>query len=532
MYLITTQKDVSRTKKLGKSGALVMAGSQRIFNLGQKAGIDLINPEIELTEGDKQFMLEWVCLNLQKLEKRLFELDLNETEMAVVRSQLTKYLFGYSSCRVLKDDTYFPEIDFADLTLSRSAGLKYRHSNPFSLPPFIQDYTLDFTSSSARLEKTDAATRVQLSARHDPYFGIANSGVNITRMLLSNSRFRMDIAPHFTGDNDPSLITEILKPIRVEDIESFAQRTLAEFQTYNEAMKSFLAVLKRLPTRAQFNNVGEIRFAGYINALDEYEVPTELYSHGAMIGHGEEKRKYVSTTLANALYNSFPGIRTIIPRSTLQVPEGFPSEKVRRQIRAIPKATQPKNQSFTIYYAPNFLSWHQCLHGLSTSCFETRSCADALVAAFKKLENATLNIRIKTTAKDNASAENMRVERGLLPADLDDLYDPTRSINNCALGSHSKLIEEADLVVTEGITAVMFEAIEYRKPVLLLNKSEKRTASLPAMTLAELKSKSVRSAVYATHAGDALHQMLEQIRTYHLHEPLTDTEISKYVWCK
>lgn len=60
--------------------------------------------------------------------------------------------------------------------------------------------------------------------------------------------------------------------------------------------------------------------------------------------------------------------------------------------------------------------------------------------------------------------------------------------DNCAYGSHKALIEEADLVIIEGVTAARFEALEHRKPLLLLNKSPERTLSIPAVPLRDLNS--------------------------------------------
>ena len=83
--------------------------------------------------------------------------------------------------------------------------------------------------------------------------------------------------------------------------------------------------------------------------------------------------------------------------------------------------------------------------------------------------------------------------------------------------------------MTEGLTAVMFEALEHRTPVLLLSDGG-ILPSLPAVGAADLLAGAPRGAVYAATAADDLAAVLGAIRARHEGQPLTDAELADYVW--
>ncbi|MEO1141941.1 MAG: hypothetical protein AAFW66_06310, partial [Pseudomonadota bacterium] len=180
------------------------------------------------------------------------------------------------------------------------------------------------------------------------------------------------------------------------------------------------------------------------------------------------------------------------------------------------------------YFAPNFLSWFVCFHGMTQSCFEAEYCIRKLVETIRELPKVELYLRIKTTVQDNASKLAKLPTRGLLPADISDVFDPAHGIIDATHGSHQKYLTDADLVVTEGATAVMFEALEHRKPVLFLNRDISREPSLPAIRLPG--SISQRAACYTASALEDLVPTVTSLEHHHKDKPLTNSELSGFVW--
>lgn len=507
-----------------------IAGSQNILNLAKRDGIDLVNPDDLLDEVTKQEIMQWVHETTVAMQIAMAAVELEEAETSVVLSQTIKRLFQIAGPLALENGLRLPTID--PLTISVPDFQKVTHKPRNLAPPFGRMNSrliLDFSSSSGKSASSNDENRWQVSAKHDPCFGLANFAANFWRGITKQNRVRFDIAPLPKQPTPSATANTIGTSVKASDISRWAEEILLEFHHHKHAILAFLKGAKNLPPAATFNNTGEVKLAAYIDALGALGVPTEMASHGAMVAHGTGARLEISSILANGIYNHCPGIEPIVPRSPLQVPEGFPENRIRKTSRLTPVNQKTTDRPFTIYYAPNFLKWDQCFHGLSPSCFETRACAEGLAAAFRKLENAKLNIRVKTTVADVAK-KDPSVERGLLPEDLEDLYDPANNINNCAYGSHKALIEEADLVITEGVTAVMFEALEYRIPVLLLNKSPERTPSLPAAWLKELKATHKRFAVYASGVEPGLAELLGKIKEKHFDHVLMDEELSSLVW--
>jgi hypothetical protein len=154
---------------------------------------------------------------------------------------------------------------------------------------------------------------------------------------------------------------------------------------------------------------------------------------------------------------------------------------------------------------------------------------ESLTQAVRDQDDTTLNLWIKTTPLDLAKV-GARPFRGMLPEDVAHLIAPERGIHDASVGSHASYMKDADLVVTEGLTAVMFEALEQRIPVLLLQTTPNAIPSLPAMKLPASLPFEERSAVYSSDVGQDLSLVLAQIKAAHQGAPLQDVELVPYVW--
>jgi len=528
MVVVKNARQLKTILKNSPSGQSLVAGTARIYRKLQRAGFNVVNVDAALDERKKSIILNAVAQWVPEVVSKCDEAKIPRDMAAILQAGIAKALFGKFSHEIFTGKRREDFMEQVDLDFGRSIKfdriLRNINSSAF---PFGRTYHLNFCSSSGNVPG-DNVSQIHLSPKTDHLWGLENWITNTLRGSKKNNRFRIDVhkAPRDFGKVDQFGDQG--------NLEGFLQETCfeicANFFRYKLAAAAFVDSVPQKPELATFNHVGDAKTAGFASALAEARIPTEMASHGAMVVHGGGGREKVASALANCIYNWFPGMDTLVPRSPLQVPPGLTGTSIRKAVRVRPSVPRNRNQPFTILYAPNFLPFHSCYHGISASCFETRACAEGLVAAFRNLENSRLNIRIKTTVKDVAKINDTNENRGLLPDDLDDLYDPDNRIYDTSLGPHSALLSEADLVVTEGVTAVMFEALENRKPVLLLNQSSDRIASLPATRYCKLAVSNKRSAVYASGVEKTLPKFLERIRGLHMAKPLTDQELSGRIW--
>ena len=307
----------------------------------------------------------------------------------------------------------------------------------------------------------------------------------------------------------------------VDDVTGMHART---FHDHRAAMRGLLRRTGR-PEGAIFNHVGNAAIAGAVAALTEAGVPCEMESHGCLLRTGEARHDAVARILGPAIYNSFPGLTRVAPRSPLQARDAQPGVAVVRTARL---SLAPPASPFHLLYAPNFQPWNDCYHGFVIDCFDTVRAGAALARAVARTPGLSLSIRIKTTAADTAK-QGVGALRGVMPEDLADCLDPAAGVTDASWGSHAEAMGRAGMVVTEGPTAVVFEALERRMPVVLLG-APGVTATLPGRPLSQAAADGTRAAVYLAQPSEALGAELSAVARLHEGAPLTDAELAPYVW--
>ncbi|MBI1417776.1 MAG: hypothetical protein GC146_11185 [Limimaricola sp.] len=321
-----------------------------------------------------------------------------------------------------------------------------------------------------------------------------------------------------------------LDPDLAEFVRTTTEEATRDFLSHRDAMARFVADFGR-PERARFNFIKHEGMAGFASALSDLGVETTMLSHGCMVPHGPDVRRRVAERLSSAIYNSHPSIKVIAPRSPLQAAGKLPWQVVDSVVRLVPPAAEaPASLPFRVLFAPNYLPWHECFHGMAISDFDTYHCIEALAGVIAGLDDFRMDLRIRTTPLDVANAKRVPELIAIKPEDVAHLIAPEKGIYDATYGSHATLIAEADLVVTEGVTAVIFEALEARKPVLLLQRSRELTPSLPSWTLVDLANHIDRNAVYSASIADDLAAVLQMIRTRHNGRPLRNEELSGLIW--
>ena len=308
-----------------------------------------------------------------------------------------------------------------------------------------------------------------------------------------------------------------------------------EIERAGKTLNNWLSRVSNKPGIARFNNFGPLDLSGFGMAIRDHGIPIEVKSHGAMVAYGKTDRLKVTSLFSRAIYNEPGCATTLVPRSPLQVATPEFKSKILTKPLVKPKVDNNNgnlnpDRAFSVYLAPNFLSWFTCYHGLSQSCYEAEACIRAIAAAVAGRRDIELFIRIKTTTNDIARKNLKQPTRGLLPQDVSDLIDPQNGIHDASTGSHSDLLDNADLVITEGATAVMFEALEFRKPVLFVNRFSSREPSLPSTRLSGGQPPKKRSATYCASISDGLADVIGTIKNLHHGKPLENRELEGLVF--
>lgn len=281
------------------------------------------------------------------------------------------------------------------------------------------------------------------------------------------------------------------------------------------------------PEKAVFNHVGDAIVAGFQASLRKAGVPCEMSSHGALATWGDSARHRMAAHLG-PIYNAFPGMTQLYPRAPALVePDSTAEVATQSRLRA---ARPRRDGAFRVYAAPNFRPWSEGFWGITNTCFDTLNALELLARAVRSRPRTEMFLRIKLTAKDIATPAKRPANRGLFPEDAAYLIDPEAGIHDASRGAHSSYLADADLVMTEGLTAVMFEALEARCPVLLMVPDARAIPALPAARVGRLTEPGFRSAVYTACPTDDLMAALVALEERHKGRPLTDAELEPHIW--
>ncbi len=553
----TAHNEIASVVKSGSElrsadGGLLIAGSKHVHNVALREGVDVINPEDVISESAKDGIAGQVAEIVENLARYFSEVDLSEAAIEALLGFAIKLSFREIAfdtvCTSLDHQRNLQTLDFAKSETPANRS-KTSASVMMKFGQFLENqmlgnrsFFLDFSSQSAK-KLSDRSEilplRILLPKSGQSALGIQmQNAVQHFKQLRSGQRVRLTI-PH-TGsqeqapcnwENVASLLGKSATPSTANSIVARLVNAYAEFDMAKRALGGFLKNCKQLPEYASFNNLGSMELSGFAAAAHETQLPVHFTSHGAMIAHGDAQRKLITGVLSRAIFNEPACATHLLTRSKLQVAREPNVRKLKPRVRVSPfvEAPEPNNRPFRVYLAPNFLSWYGNYHGITHSCFEAEYCIRKLAQAVAPSHDLVMDLRLKTSTNDVARKKLKEPDRGLLPSDVADLIDEKNGIFDASYGSHSAFMEKADLVVTEGVTAVTFEALEMRKPLLFVNKTATRAPALPATRIISGQDMP-RSATYCCGADDNLKEVLQRLRRDHLGKPLTNAELSGLVW--
>ncbi|MEM6661810.1 MAG: hypothetical protein AAF666_06495 [Pseudomonadota bacterium] len=323
-------------------------------------------------------------------------------------------------------------------------------------------------------------------------------------------------------------------PDLAQGLERLIDKSLLEMGGYEVGLSQMFRQHRRSVIRVEMDCVTDAWEAAVVQSARRTGIPVRMQNHGSLVVHGSAKRRQFAAAIAENGFNSHPDIDWFAPRSPHHAPLGRSGIEIERNGRTRPFPPDMRDsidRPFRILLAPNFLIWRDAWPGLAPSCFECFSVVDAFARTLANDNRFELAIRIKTTTDDLSSRlSTSGIGRGVIPSHVDHLYGLGSNIIDKSYGSYSDAIDEADLVVTEGITKVIYEVIERRRPVLLANLSAYREPASPAAKLEDLVNGDRRFPLYQTGCDSDLTELLLHLRDRHQGRPLTDEELEGSVW--
>lgn len=527
---------------------LPVAGARSVQGLLERAGApqELRSRELAAEERQEASLARVVAM-VSAIDGALGKKGVPETRRAYVCGQLMFELGAHENRRTLAATGaplfVIEEGEPSPWRYSHVARIAFgtRARTPFLplLHPFGSSYILDMRANNARTPPRPGMPRhVRLTAqvgRSNLQLAFRNAiqGLRARARPQEASRALVVPGPAVPDQALAAAIRSAIGGVEDETLVSMLPERVVTMLAGIEAHKAAIdLMLARFSSRLEFvamdspANPLEVALA---EGCREKSIPVVEESHGSIVVHGGGPREKAAAFLAAGGYNWTPAASLIVPRSPAQalgLPAGMSVLKVNR---VIPYNAAPAGRSgFRILFAPNFVRWSIAIPGLTATCFDTEAAARKLAGVVASRSDWSLDIRVKVTTKDTPGERDMSNDRGLMPEDLFPLYSMGANIRDASRDSWSALLKSCDLVVTEGMTAVMYDALEHRVPVLLMNRSARRVPSLPAARLADACAG--RCAVYASSCEEDIASLLALVQERHQGKPLTDEELRSYCW--
>ncbi len=533
--------DLQRLEQFARNN-LVICGSFHLHQVSRGLGGNFVAPPV-LNQASDEFILNSVLEAVNVVDSVLAECG----QVKVWREKCIAYLLPSIYKHFMRQ---LIEKEFAVRCVEHPPSCAPSTSKmPFSHFPYlylknsaVNNYHIDFRTPIVRNEKfSTGESTVDLDI-----ILVGNDGCGLGAFLRNlRSRYRSQNS-YYIGlpfSSKARFINALVEQKLTRSLgKSLAKLVFAELNRINlqfdmgfRAMSRFLSSSVRLPQHALFNHVADPIHSGFVAALAQARVKTYMSSHGAMVVTGNALQRKIKDILSKNIYNDHPEVSVAIPRSPQQITANRDSdeERIERDRYLIYKKykanTSRVEKEYFVGYAPNFLSWSDCYHGLTISCFETQVCLKSLVHAITFIGDVSLGVRIKTTVKDRDAGYADVTSRGVNPVDIIDSIS-NKNVINCSGDSYKDFLSKSDLIVTEGVSSVVFDALEQGIPVLLLNYASNRAPMVAAKRVDEL-SPAQRAPVYWASVEDDLPRVLDSIRKRHV-EPLSIKELSEYVWVK
>ena len=521
--LIKNRSDLKYAVKTQNDWDSFIASHQELEFLALEKGLSICGTETLVPPIEYSMYIEKVAHSLEKLDELLGE-NYHPNLKSVVLGQLARQLFLYelyeNRMRYFGQKIYFRDHGNKLLPLNKPIQSKSFFSpwNFHSKIPHSQ-YIINFQSPSG--QKTDI-------------FPNLNNSYKIKYVKLN------DFANHClrTEKNVIYITVPAVKKLHSSlSLETFKKQFDNNFSEYlfnkisyeNFVFFSHYNALKRvfskkdLPFAVYFNFVKDSKMAASMAYFSDRGVEINMQSHGALHVHGDVNEMKISKVLANSIYNNSPGVSKLFLRSKLQL-NGIKNNILPNIKKVVPSGDFRFSKKFRILIAPNFTNWSETPWGLHSTCHDILGILQHLADLMQKTPEIEWALRLKFSLRDIPSGKDLEKLQGLSVNSIRRIFSGINNFTDVSQSSYNACIQNSDLIITEGITTVPYDAWENRRPVVFIRYSNYTQGLLRRSD--ESNSQYTRRAAYHSQScEDFKVNHVYALRELYWNKPLINNEL-------
>ena len=522
--LLTNKADLKLARKAAKHWPVVLPGHHQLSVMARLDGLNVVDPNEVLPAAEYDLVCKDVADNLRLLQpiiQNYATVELGAYIMArSVRQLYLANLLNIAATRGL--DLY--RRDFNGRIIKASTPVEKKIICKTSIRSYVGPdgpYVLDMQSPSGK------KTNVFSSKLPTANLSFA-SGIDILKQKLLGKNSNKILLTSVKG-SQPTFSSKFgqLSNLFKQEI-FFSLYTLVEIIEKNylnsyRALEIFYSN-NQLPSEAWFNHVKNSQMAALMAFLNEHGVTVKMQSHGGLHVFGSDSQELITSALSDGMYNNYPAVTDIHPRSIRQVSKLYDQQNIK--IHYTPKSClkEVNKKKFTILFAPNFLNWWEANWGIHSTCFDVVKVLKHLISLTDQGNQVELNVRIKLGLSDKQKKSDLDKMIGIDPGTISRLIEKHASVRDVTLESYEASISSADLVITEGMTSVIYDSLERGKPVLCL-RAEREVRGLAA---GQRPGSNDRAVVYSDSVVDFGLQELDWLAFNHFNKPLTREEVAGF----
>lgn len=522
--LLTNKADLKFARKGTKHWPVVLPGHHQLCVMARLNGLNVVDPNEVLPAAEYEAVCEDVANNLRLL--KAFVNDYASVELGTyILARATRQLYlenlqNFAAVRgleLLRRD-FNGRIVKASTFIERKITCKssLRSQSGLSGP-----YVLDMQSPSGKKTKVFSSKLPKADLSFVSTFEILKQkllGKNSNKILLTSVNGSPPVLSSKFGQLSNLFKEEIFFTLDalVKDIEKnylSAYLALEIFYSNNQ-----------LPNEAWFNFVKNTQMAALMSFLNDQGVPVKMQSHGGLHVFGTDSQELITSALSNGMYNNHPAVAYVYPRSIHQLNQVYGHQNLK--ICYAPKLCrkQENNKKFTILFAPNFLNWWEANWGVHSTCFDVIKVLKHLINLTEDSNVIELNVRIKLGLSDTQKKSDLEKMIGIDPETINNLLEKHDNVRDVTLESYEASISSADLVVTEGMTSVIYDSLEHGKPVLCL----RAVREVRGLAAGQRPGSNDRAVVYSDSVDDFGLPELDWLAFNHVGKPLTSEEVAGF----
>lgn len=522
--LLTNKSDLKFARKAVNRWPVVLPGHHQLYVMAKNDGLSVIEPHDVLPAAGYEGVCKDVTDNLRLLQT--FVQDYAPVELGnyiMARSVRQLYLANLTRLSSKRGLDLFRR-DFTGRAVKASTPIEKNtifKKNFSSHSDLDRPYVLDMQSPSGKKTKTfsseypkaDLAFVTPMDMFKQKLFGKNKNKILLTAVYSSQSVLFHKF----------STLSKLFKHEFFDPLQALIESVEKSYHGSYQALQMFYSQ-NALPREAWFNHVKNTQMAALMTFLSDQGVPVKMQSHGGLHVFGTSDQAFITSALSDGMYNNYPAVADIHPRSICQVNKVYDKQNVEIQYTPYTCPKKASNKRFTILFAPNFLNWWETNWGIHSTCFDIIKVLRHLIKLSEQSDAFVLNVRIKLGLSDTQKKADLVKMIGIHPGTVHHLLEKQANVRDVTLESYETSISSADLIVTEGMTSVIYDALERGKPVLCL-RADREVRGLAA---GQRPGSNGRAVVYSDSIVDFGLPELEWLASNHFDKPLTNEEVSGF----